>query len=110
MGLDRQRESKSCVHACPKPGTGGLMAVPCLSAGLPHPILLWGNGLAAPVALYTSLLEHWASHGFVVGAANTTNAGNGQEMLACLDWLASEQDRVGGPYEGHLDLHAKHFD
>ncbi len=52
-----------------------------------HPVILWGNGTGASPSAYSALLRHWASWGFVVVAANTTNAGSGQEMLACLTWL-----------------------
>src|SRR5690606_8616085 len=36
--------------------------------GLKHPITLWGNGTAGSPSTYGRLLEHWASHGFVVAA------------------------------------------
>ncbi len=52
-----------------------------------HPVILWGNGTGASPRTYGSLLQHWASWGFVVVAANTTNAGTGTAMLSCLDWL-----------------------
>lgn len=52
-------------------------------------VILWGNGTGASPSSYGALLRHWASWGFVVVAANTTNAGSGREMLACLDWLSS---------------------
>jgi len=52
-----------------------------------HPVILWGNGTGAPTTTYSGLLRHWASWGFVVAAANTTNAGSGREMLSCLDYV-----------------------
>lgn len=52
-------------------------------------VILWGNGTGASPSSYAGLLRHWASWGFVVVAANTTNAGTGTEMRACLDWLQS---------------------
>ncbi len=52
-------------------------------------VILWGNGTGASPSSYGALLRHWASWGFVVVAANTTNAGTGTEMRACLDWLQS---------------------
>lgn len=52
-----------------------------------HPVILWGNGTGASPGTYEGGLEHWASWGFVVAAANTSNAGSGEEMLACLDYL-----------------------
>ncbi|MEM6929019.1 MAG: alpha/beta hydrolase [Myxococcota bacterium] len=67
------------------------------SAGLPHPIVLWGNGTAAIPAFYRDLLAHLASHGFVVAAADTPNAGAAVEMLDCRDQLllrAAEENDV----------------
>ena len=33
-----------------------------------HPVILWSNGAAATVSTYQPLLEHFASHGFIVAA------------------------------------------
>lgn len=74
------------------------------AGGMKHPIVLWGNGTGMTPVGYTGILENLASYGFVVGAANTINAGKGTEMLACLDWLTAENARAGSPYEGKLDL------
>lgn len=52
-----------------------------------HAVILWGNGTGASPNSYRGLLDHWASWGFVVVAADTSNAGTGEEMLACLDVL-----------------------
>lgn len=52
-----------------------------------HPVILWGNGTGASPRSYGALLRHWASWGFVVVAANTANAGTGEDMIACLNWL-----------------------
>jgi predicted dienelactone hydrolase len=49
------------------------------------PLILWGNGTGGSPSTYDSGLEHWASYGFVVAAANTSNAGSGEEMLDCID-------------------------
>ena len=59
-----------------------------------HPVILWGNGTGASPSSYRGLLRHWASWGFVVLAANTTNAGTGRDMLECLDWL--EDSSISG--------------
>jgi hypothetical protein len=71
--------------------------------GLRHPVIIWGNGTYTPTeAIYASIYRHWASHGFIVAAAHTSNAGTGAEMLACLDWVEAEDGRAGSPYEGHV--------
>ena len=69
-----------------------------------HPIIVWGNGTTASPSTYAALLEHWASHGFVVIAANTSNAGTGQEMLGCVDYLTTQNNRSSGTYANKLDL------
>jgi hypothetical protein len=72
--------------------------------GLRHPVILWGNGTAAFPQVYAGVLSHWASHGFIVAAANTSNAGSGKEILACLDFLAQRDAADGNPYSRHVDL------
>lgn len=67
-------------------------------AGRKHPVILWGNGTGSQPANYAGLLSHWAKQGFVVAAANTGQAGSGQDMLNCLTWLANS------PYASKLDL------
>ena len=74
--------------------------------GAPHAIILWGNGTRSRVPAYTPMLSHWASHGFVVAAANTNTAGSGAPILACLDYLTAENARAGSPLQGKLDLGA----
>lgn len=73
--------------------------------GVRHPVIIWGNGTYTPtVLIYAGFYRHWASHGFIVAAAHTSNAGSGAEMLACLDWVEAEHARAGSPYEGRVDL------
>jgi hypothetical protein len=73
-------------------------------SGRRHPIIIWGNGTGASPSGYGALLDHWASHGFVVAAARTSNAGSGQEMLACLDYLVQQNGRSTGTYAGKLNV------
>ena len=54
-----------------------------------HPVILWGNGTGTSPNFYSGGLEHWASWGYVVVAANTTNSGTGEEMLGCLDEISA---------------------
>lgn len=58
--------------------------------GAGHPIILWGNGTATTPVVYAPLLQHLASHGFIVAAANTTMAGSGAEMLAGIDAVRND--------------------
>lgn len=71
--------------------------------GLRHPIITWGNGTGATPRAYAGLLKHWASHGFVVVASNSTMTGSGKEMLAGVDWLLAENERSGSDFHGKLD-------
>lgn len=72
--------------------------------GLRHPVILWGNGTGSTNSTYGSLLRHWASHGFIVAAATTSNAGTGEAMLNCLDYLQRANGRSWGTYSGVVDL------
>lgn len=67
-----------------------------------HPIIVWGNGTGTSPASYRDLLEHWASHGFVVVAAMSPNPGTGREMARCLDY-ALNLNSEPGPFQGRLD-------
>ncbi|MCG8394504.1 MAG: alpha/beta hydrolase [Pseudomonadales bacterium] len=66
--------------------------------GNDHPLIIWGNGTGTSPSAYGDGLEHWASWGFVVAAANTSNAGSGEEMLGCIDYL---QDSI---YASSIDF------
>lgn len=69
-----------------------------------HPVVLWGNGTFATPGIYGKFLRHLASHGFIVVAANTTQAGSGTAMVAGLDYLARENVREGSVFRGKVDL------
>lgn len=73
------------------------------STGLEHPVILWGNGTGASPSSYDGLLSHFASHGFIVAAANTPNAGSGTEMLAGLDNLTSFDNSPTSPFYQAVD-------
>ncbi len=68
-----------------------------------HPVLVWGNGTGATPDQYDVQLRHLASWGFVVAAANTTQAGSGEEMLAGARFLVAEDQRAGSIFEGRID-------
>lgn len=67
-----------------------------------HPVVIWGNGTYTSPASYRGLLEHWASHGMVVVAAMTPNAGTGREMKGCLDDILDENTRDGSVFQNKL--------
>src|SRR4051794_17133954 len=68
-----------------------------------HPVILWGNGTGTTPSTYDALLRHWASHGFIVAAANTTQPYSGKEMLGGLDWLTAQNQTAGSPFAGKVD-------
>lgn len=72
--------------------------------GVTHPVILWGNGTGASPSSYSELLTHLASHGFIVAAANTSNAGNGSQMLACLDLVTSQNSSSTSALFNRVDL------
>jgi len=71
--------------------------------GLQHPVIIWGNGTFSWPAIYSGVLSHLASHGFIVAAANTSNAGDGSQMIACLDHVLAASNTVGSPYYRSVD-------
>lgn len=60
-----------------------------------HPVVLWGNGTAAPTSVYAGYLRHLASHGFIVVAGNSVMAGAGGQMLEGLDLLEQRAQDSG---------------
>jgi hypothetical protein len=81
--------------------------------GLKHPVIVWGNGTAAPAQCngdahvfgeYDYLLKQWASQGFIVVAANTNSTGSGTDMLDCLNWIEQQNSVSGSPYKGMVDV------
>jgi dienelactone hydrolase len=68
-----------------------------------HPVVLWGNGTGASPSNYDGLLRHWASHGFIVAAADTRWAGSGKEMVAGLDYLSAQNATAGSVFAGRVD-------
>jgi hypothetical protein len=72
--------------------------------GVKHPVIAWGNGTGGLVGVYTWILSHWASHGFIIAAANTGSAGTGNEMIGCLDWVEQQNSVTGSIYQGKVAM------
>ena len=55
-------------------------------------MITWGNGTGSTPNLYRALLNHLASHGFVVIASNSTNVAQGDPppMLAGVTWVLEQ--------------------
>jgi hypothetical protein len=71
--------------------------------GVTYPVILWGNGTGAAPVNYQGLLNHLASYGFIVSAANTTNAGDGSQMLECLALVSAQNESASSPLFHHVD-------
>jgi hypothetical protein len=71
--------------------------------GCLNPIVVWGNGTLNSPSSYDALFQHFASQGFVIIAADTSNAGSGMEMLACLKYIVAQNTTSGSAFEGKLD-------
>ncbi|MCO1574268.1 acetylxylan esterase [Crossiella sp. SN42] len=69
----------------------------------PLPVLVWGNGTGVNTEPYDLMLRHIASWGVVIAAANTTQSGSGQEMLAGARFLIAEDQRPGSAFHGKID-------
>jgi hypothetical protein len=84
-------------------GTYDIFRPAQLGAERPHPIISWANGTLFDIPDYQKLLEHWASHGFVVICAQTNTTAGGATHKAGIDWLVAENARAGSAYRGVLD-------
>jgi hypothetical protein len=71
--------------------------------GCLNPVIVWGNGTTNTPSNYTALFNHFATQGFIVAAADTSNAGSGMEMLTCLKYILDQNTMSGSPYEGKID-------
>ena len=63
--------------------------------GRKHPIISWNNGTLYQIDRYQDLLDHWASHGFVVMGGHTNRTAGGAVHKAAIDWLVAENARAG---------------
>jgi hypothetical protein len=81
--------------------------------GFLHPPIIFGPGIATSCApggalnVYTTLLTHLATHGFVTICVNSLSGGPGDPanlaaMKTGLDWLIAQNTQAGSSYEGKL--------
>ncbi|HEX2956949.1 MAG TPA: hypothetical protein VHO70_08950 [Chitinispirillaceae bacterium] len=90
------------------------------SSGYQHPILIWANGYKdnpepnPPCEInradkwcgqYLPILQHLASHGFVVVASLSTATGSGDPLptIVGMDWIIKQNEDQSSPYYHHLD-------
>ena len=74
--------------------------------GLCHPVITWGNGTGSTPNLYGSLLNLFASHGFVVIASNSKNVaqGNPRPMVVGVEWVVAQNADPSSALYQHLDV------
>lgn len=68
-----------------------------------HPIITWGNGTGAPVALYDGFLKHLASWGFVVAASHSVMTISGNQLIDGIDYLLKQNRVPDSKFYGMLD-------
>ncbi|MFJ7071356.1 alpha/beta hydrolase family protein [Streptomyces sp. NPDC098781] len=73
-------------------------------SGERHPVVIWGNGTGAVPGVYSGLLRHLASHGFIVAAANTPTSNFAITMRAGIDVLERRNADSGSVFHGNVDL------
>jgi hypothetical protein len=81
--------------------------------GFLHPPIIFGPGIITSCApggtlnVYTTLLTHLATHGFVTICVNSLSGGPGDPanlsaMKTGLDWLIAQNSQAGSAYQGKL--------
>jgi hypothetical protein len=69
--------------------------------GVKNPIFVFSPGAGGTPALYQTLLNHIASHGFLLISYNST--AQASDMTAAIDWIVSQSTTQGSPYYGTVD-------
>lgn len=70
--------------------------------GVLNPVISWGNGAVTTPVDYPQL-PHFASHGFVVIAANSSTV-TAADVKAGLDWIVARNADSASPFNNKLDL------
>ncbi|MBN2575510.1 MAG: hypothetical protein JXP73_13180 [Deltaproteobacteria bacterium] len=70
-----------------------------------HPVVTWGNGTGATPSMYKTLLNHLATHGFVVIASDSLNVaqGNPPPMVPGVAWVYEQNDNPESPLYRRID-------
>ena len=76
------------------------------ASGMPHPLITWGNGTGTTPDVYSFLLTHLASHGFVIIASNSMNVAQGTPppMLQGVTWVGEQNADPMSPLYQHIDM------
>jgi Chlorophyllase enzyme len=70
-----------------------------------HPVITWGNGTGTTPMVYASLLNLYASHGFIVIASNSENVAQGTPppMLDGVTWVLEQDMAADSALYQHVD-------
>ncbi len=74
-----------------------------LEEGKKYSLITWGNGTCALPSGYGTLLEHFASYGFLVVAGHSRWVGTTGVMTRALDWAFAANDDPASPYYQKID-------
>ncbi|MGW4532608.1 alpha/beta hydrolase family protein [Nocardia sp. NPDC004340] len=72
--------------------------------GEKHPVIIWGNGTGVLPGAYTLLLRHYASHGFIVVAANTPVSNFAITMRSGIDLIEKLNADPSSVFYGKVNL------
>ncbi|MBN1655360.1 MAG: hypothetical protein JXA30_16455 [Deltaproteobacteria bacterium] len=74
-----------------------------LEEGKKYPVITWGDGTCSQPLVFSKLLEHLASHGFLVIASNYRQVASGVEMQRGIDFMLSENENANSYLYGKVD-------
>jgi hypothetical protein len=69
-------------------------------------VITWGNGTFVQPTTYFALLDHLASHGFIVIATKSRFTFSGDAMIRGVDWVLDEHRNPGSPLHGKVDVNS----
>ena len=103
-------QDTSCLPSSGDPSQKGQYAVKNVGSGrtkiyapegLPEgckvPILHFSNGTGASCIFYTSVLQHWASHGFIATCYESPITGSGTPCMDAIDETLSQLPDIADP-------------
>ena len=67
-----------------------------------HPVIAWANGTMFTPAVYSEIITHWVSHGFVVIGSKNTMAAVANDQIPMLKAMQSSQNQ-DHPWSGRLN-------
>lgn len=69
-----------------------------------HPIVTWGNGTYTNPTMYSVLLRHVASYGFVVVCSYGSNQGTGTKMINAAQYMVNRNGTSSSIFYNKLDV------